>query len=171
MCSRKASEEAQAGSVPATTTDPGELAYNTDQSVLYILSEVKDLDAALGAKRITKKRWEGDSKFYGWNHVPEGLLSDAQLRVGAVSSLMHCWVHIYLVNGLFNAELQFLLIFMKESGVLVSTLDMFVRKFTWPRASKHPRQLFSKKRIDWETDHYKCDAHECLGVYAVVALF
>ena len=75
------------------------------------------------------------------------------------------------MNGLFNVELQFLFLFMRQNGVHVSELHEFMQPWTWPRSSSEPRNAFSKKRIDLTGDHYKCDAAEAMHVYRLVAIF
>lgn len=115
VCFHRASEVARVGSVLSTCTETSELRYHTDDSVRDVLREVRDIDAQYNDGAISKLFWERNLKLLGWNHVPQGLLSDARLRIGAITTLMHCWVHIYIVNGLFNTEMQFLLVFWMQT--------------------------------------------------------
>ena len=144
---------------------------HTDESIRAVLNEVSELHRAWQAKEISKELYEERVKFYGWNHVPEGLLSNAYLNVGGASTLMHDWVHVYVVGGLFQVEMQLLILFLKANGIDMSLLCTFVQAWTWPRSMGEPRDAFTAKRIAFDADHYKCDANEALHLYQIVAIF
>jgi hypothetical protein len=170
LCDHKTSAAKAIGQLRSTCTDQSQLKMHTDASVRDVLREAERLHAALEAGEITKGSYVDAIKFFGWNHEPEGILSDTQLQIGAVSTLMHCWVHIYVVTGLFNVEMQYLLVFLKHNDILPSALHAFLQPWTWPRSMSEPRKMFSKKRIDLDGDHYKCDANEALHIYQLVAI-
>ena len=44
---------------------------------------------------ITKEKYKHTILYYGWNAEEFNVLEDAQLNIGAASTLIHNWVHIY----------------------------------------------------------------------------
>ena len=75
---------------------------------------------------------------------------------------MHDWAHMYVVSGLFNVEVQYLMIALNASGIPPSQLSAFIQKWVWPRHMANPYDMFCDKRVDLTGDHYKCEAHEAL---------
>ena len=84
---------------------------HTDASARAVLDELARLHGEWRAHDITKATYESACYHYGFNHDPDNLLLDDNLGVG-LTSMMHDWVHIYVVSGVFNTELQFLLIYL-----------------------------------------------------------
>ena len=171
VCTHKASAAKRAGQVLGTCTDSSQFAPHTDRSIRELLREAQDVRVQWENGVITKEKYKNTLLYYGWNAEEFNVLEDAQLNIGAVSTLMHCWVHIYLVNGIFNSEVQFLLIFLHAQNIPSTVLDAFFKPWTWPRSMKEPRHAFGRKRVDFDADHYKCDAAEGLRIYNLVAIF
>ena len=171
VCSHKASAARRVGQVIGTCTDSSQFALHTDRSIRELLREAQDVRVQWGSGVISKGKYIQTLLYYGWNAEEFNVLEDAQLNIGAVSTLMHCWVHIYLVNGLFNAEVQFFLIFLQAQNIASTALHAFFQPCTWPRSMKEPRHAFGRKRVDPDADHYKCDAAEGLHIYHLMAIF
>ena len=143
---------------------------HTDASIRALLEELSDAHAAWVRKDLTKGAYDELCKDYGWTHDPENILLDEQLGVGGVSMCMYDWMHIFLVNGLFNVEVLWLVTFLKHWGYDYDSLDRFFRLWCWPRNSKAMQQIFSStgSRPSQNSDHFACSASEGLGVYAVL---
>ncbi len=173
LCDHKADPAYQIGYIPGTCLDLRKLKrqYNTNESIRHLLVDLRDMHARWQRAEITKDQFEKTEKHYGWNHEPENLLLDEELDVKARDVLMHDWIHIYVVNGLFNVEVQFLLLFLKAAGILPRMIYDFCSQWIWPKHMHPPRDVFSDARVSFDNDHFKCDANEALHIYAVLAVF
>ena len=112
---------------------------------------------------------------FGFNHEPDGLLecgSCTNVTNGrSIGLYVSDWFHTYIVTGLFNFELFFLLL---SIGVSVETIgaDMgaFCMQWVWPKSNGRPQDVFGRLNMQ-DDDHFKCDGHEALMLYPVIAMF
>ena len=132
------------GFVPGTCLDPTRFVYHTDESVRLLLRELRELSEQCAARVITKGFFATRSKQYGWNHVADNILLDEELGIGCISNLMHDWIHIYCVNGVFNVELQYLLVNLNAHGVSPARLAAFAAPWVWPKTMSTPKTVFTK---------------------------
>ena len=171
VCDHKTSDARATGCIRSTCLDVARFQANTDASVKAIILELQRMHSSYQRGEITKTAYGELTTFYGWNYDPECLLLCPRLRVGGISILMHDWAHMYIVSGIFNVEMQYLLIALNYAGYKPHTVDAFVQKWVWPRHMMNPYDMFCNKRVDLTHDHYKCDAHEAMQIYAVIAVF
>ena len=173
IADHKSTDERLTDCIPGTCLDPRvlETQLNTDETVTAYLQDLKDNDGL-----PTKEAFNEWSTFIGWTYHPLSLLSDVALRVGAMSVLMHDWAHVYIVSGIFQVEMQCLMIAMSiTDNTLLQRLSDFMYEWTWPRHQSNLHNLFQLtgkgKRVDLTKDHFSCDAHEALQSYGIIALF
>ena len=174
VCQPSAARPLAAGDVDLKCVDFAHLRAHkhTDETVREVLRELQTLRAARDrGDRGASTAYANAQTEYGWHDDPNSLLEDPDLGVGAISTLMHCYVHMYIVSGIFQVEMQFLLHFLIARGHPVHDLHTFVNRWVWPKHTGEPRDMFSTKNVNMESDKFKCDAHEALSVYAIVAVF
>ena len=148
--------------VPSSCLDWSKIALHSDESVQGVLDFLK-----------TKKRVCSQTKFNqvqqlcGYNLVDGGLL-DSDIQVLPVSMLMWDWMHVYLVNGLWNTELGLLVENLNGVGFTQANMHMALSEFVWPRSISSSgttgQQIFKKK----QSGDIRCSASEGLSVYAVI---
>ena len=121
-----------------------------------------------------KKQWEDLTKTIGWNLNPYGLLGfglPGELDIRPISMIQFDWMHILVVNGVWNHELGALMSKLKQVGVPQPELHEYLQGFKWPKQqgshAASGRNVFRKL----QSGHIKCSASEALGVSGVVRLF
>ena len=174
VCQPSAARPLPPNSVDMKCVDLHLLKKHDDATVREVLDSLR----ALGVRRangslpiVTKDAYDEAQTSYGWHDDPNGILMDDELNVGAVSTLMHCFVHMYLVSGIFNVEMQFVLVFLHHRGIELSALCEFVKLWVWPKHTHQPHHIFSDRYVDLDKDKFKCEAHEAIAVYMIVAVF
>ena len=103
------------GYTPSTCLDDNLITFSDDAMVYAIYEEIRVLTRNADAEIYgAKTRLANASKHLGWNYHPDCIFLDADLKalgIGPVSSCMYDWFHIYVVGGIINFELFFLLMF------------------------------------------------------------
>ena len=162
------------GYVSSTCLDPALITRSKDETVYAILEELADLDGqcAAGVRGAKKARAEC-TKHNGWSYNSNNVFLDDDLRtmIGPVSSAMYDWFHIYIVNGIWNGELFYLLQYLRvRDKAILKNMGDFVHAWTYPQATKHPRNVVEE--VDFTNDdHIKCDGAEALCIFRLVALY
>ena len=82
---------------------------------------------------------------------------------------------MYVISGIFQIELQFLLIFLngltaRGDSTYLNMLDEFMQAWRWPTLMSDCSDVFSDD-IDLTRDHFKCDAHVALQIYGPITVF
>ena len=148
------------------------MAEHDDESVLQVLTELQNPYEGWQRGDVTKEQYDSQCVFYGWNYHPSMLLLCQVLRVGGVSILVHDWAHIFIISGLFQIQMHYLLVSLNvASAQHVKNLDRFARRWTWPKHLKNVGKLFDAKRLDLSKGQFSCDAHEALQIFQVVVIF
>ena len=115
----------------------------------------------------------------GFTLNPNNILLDRELDriVYPADCMMHDWMHLIFVQGIFNTCIMHLLHEIHQSGV-TDIWDMFhgyVCMWTWPRRVQNKALLCAfdskSKTSSSKAKHFKCKASEGLSLYPVVALF
>lgn len=155
--------------VPSTSTNVNDWRLATDQSIRNTLQWLHS-----NYNVVTQKEFENMTKSCGWNYVPTGLLGTGEmddLRIGVVSTLQFDWMHCFVVNGVWNAEVGALLVGLKTAGFNQNILHNFLQQFTWPSQIKAKSasgvNVFRKK----QEGNIKCSASEALGIYNIIKIF
>ena len=148
---------------------------HTDASVRLLLDELCDAFRKFSEGRMEKQEYDALCKDYGFAHHDENLLRDDQLAVGAISMCMYDWMHIYLVNGLFNHEFVWLMVFLGSlrSGFNYDALDRHCQQWTYPVNAKSVKSMFAVNgcRPASNADHLACSASEGLGMYPIFRMW
>ena len=85
------------------------------------------------------------------------------------------FMHTWLVGGIFNVHVGYLIHAIKEFGYGQDVLDRYTNQFVWPDStggrSSACKDLFSKKRYKrhWSEWSLMCQASECLSIMPVLA--
>jgi hypothetical protein len=167
--------DATVGYPLSTCLDERAITFATNDSVFAMLDEVAALwyDVQTGV-RGARKKYDDVAKQYGFNHADHNLFNDAQMRamgVGPISHIMQDWFHIYVVSGCFNFELFFLLMFLsKVNKSIVTDMSAFLKRWKFPKSQGTPRDIIADVNFT-DDDHIKCDGHEALQCYGIIAIF
>lgn len=153
-----------------TNTDLSLHVQHDDASVHAQVDNLRDCKARLGPEDFKRQEMA-----VGLNYVENGVLCCNELRnvFPPVSSLMYDWMHIYIVNGLWNCELGLLLgVLFRIVGIKFTVLHEFIQTFTWPLKfnAKDIKSVFARKTFVTKGD-VTASASEALSVYNVVRLF
>ena len=141
-----------------------------------MMAVVRRLDAA--AHDFSKGDMEELEVRLGWNYLPGGLMFDAEMArvVEPSQHLLFDWVHIYFVNGVFNAHAGLLLRDLHLSrDIKYQDVLEFVKMWSWPNAVN---SLTGKNAMDggrWRTmlekGSFTCSASEGLSLLPVLSRF
>ena len=177
MCDHKATDERKTGCISGDCLNVAQIEgqLNSDNSVRAIVLDLADQHARRARGEITQDAYDQTSIFYGWNYNPNMLLMCESLKLGAISMLMHDHSHVYTISGIFQIEMQYVLIYLNSctpdgNQFFLQELDKFVRGWQWPKSMANCSRVFSVK-LDLTKDHFKCDSHEATQIYSIVAVF
>ena len=120
--------------------------------------------------RRSKKDFEVLEQSLGVNYSPNGLLFDPACHLKAAEHTMFDWLHVYLVNGIFQTEVNLLLPILKHYGLTHERLSQFFSAFSAPKEHagilKAAILTFEKcKNKEW-----KPSASEVLCTYSLIRL-
>lgn len=113
----------------------------------------------------------------GWNYEPAGLMFSERWRtlVSPPSVCTFDWMHIFFVNGIFNAHAGLLLREMRTRKVTPDMLHQYCSEWRWPAAvgSASGADVFGPKRVrsSLESSSLKAGASEGLSLWPVMANF
>ena len=155
--------------VLSTCVDVAQFGDHTDESIYAIVRELNELHEKVVDGRAPADRLEGVQRHFGYVHTPRGLLLDADLDVPPKTCIHFDWYHIFCINGIFQKEMQGLLVFLRTAKFAIPQFTHFISKFEWPRLVQHPREMFDG--WDENKDHLKCDGHTCTASYEALAVF
>ena len=153
-----------------TEHDFTKLVLHSDRSVWQIVDHL-----ATQAGHGTKKAFSELEVRLGWNHEPNGVLLDQQMRAHfkPISHVSYDWMHVYLVARIFHKEISALLDLMSKHGIRQSTLHDWCSRFIWPHLHGgqgcSAKEVFRKKR-EGDSD-FKRTSSEALGIYPVIRSF
>ena len=177
ICDVKATDARKTACLSGDCLDVDKLRVqeHTDASVRGVLLELQESKAKVASGTMTNDAYQAMETFYGWSYHPQMLLLCSSLALGAVSLMMHDYSHIYTIAGIFQIELQYLLIYLKSmcrrgDSYYLEQLDSFMKKWKWPRGQADCSNIFNGK-FDLTRDNFKCDSHVCTQVYYVIALY
>ena len=153
--------------VPHTCFDMGQLKLRTDAdfgAAALMLSSEKPLR--------TRKAFETLEQSLGINFNPDGMLFDPGCRLKPIEHTMFDWLHVYLVNGIFQCEINLLLPVLAANGRSHAALCQFMKSFEAPKDQKSNLtgaiKTFEKSKTK---DGWKPFASEVLCTYPLLRLF
>ena len=152
-----------------STVRTGEhLKLHTDRSIFQFVNHLKEQ-----AGTSTKKELEELETNLGFNHCPQGLLQDefVQTVLKPIASVAFDPMHIYLVSGLFQVEVTFLLENLSTARVKQPEIHRFLQSTAWPFAVGSSGNSITSafgKKFD---DGFKCTGSEALALYPCLRLF
>ena len=149
---------------PLTSLDVTKWKLHNDESVRAVVARLAAV-AAETAEGASNARLEEAQQNLGWNHCPNGIISDERLNYKPISTLMFDWFHIYLVNGLFAGEFQMLLqAFKRDTGLTLGHIHDYLQTWRFPRQFASPKSVLSQ-------GHFSATASESLSSVPVLAKF
>ena len=152
--------------VPHTCTDLSKILARTDE-------DFKTAAKHLASEKLrrNKKRFEQLEQSMGINYVPTGMLFDEELDLKPIAHTMYDWLHIYLVNGLFQSQANLMLDTLSKNRVKHDDITAFFKSFSGPKEQasnlKAAVQAFEKAKTK---DAWKPAASEVLCVYPLFRL-
>ena len=96
-------------------------------------------------------------------------MNDPSLHIDRRDCIHYDWYHIFVINGLYQKEIQGLATFLTYKKIDIENIRAFLRKWKWPNTTASPRDMFND--FDVNSDHIKCDGHTCTGSYEVLRFF
>ena len=153
--------------VPHTCFDIGQLQLRTDAELAaaaLMLSSEKPLR--------TKKAFETLEQSLGINFNPDGMLFHPDCPLKPIEHTMFDWLHVYLVNGIFQCEINLLPPVLAANGRSHAALCQFMKSFQAPQDQKSNLtgaiKTFEKSKTK---DGWKPFASEVLCTYPLLRLF
>lgn len=157
--------------VPIVKTDTRLFTRHTDDTVRALLADLRRQSLTLPSSRL-----EALETLWGWTYNMHGIMADPDnLYIKPISQTMFDWMHIYLVDGVWNTEVFFLLVMIRRAGFSIIFLTDFMGRWYFPkRLSDSARDRCSTKELTKMFDlgdHFKCSASEGLSLYPLFAIF
>ena len=151
---------------PVSCLDVQQWDPQTDASVLAIVQRLGEARAVLPVGQF-----EELEKLLGFNWGKYSVLQVPEFA--PISTLMWDWMHVYMVNGVFNQEIGRLMHSLHRHGATWARLHEYLSRWTWPRATGSASALCNAKRAKsyYEAEVFKCSASEGLSVYPVLRKF
>ena len=155
--------------VPSTELDMLKFGVHTDESLRAMQRELVDAITAFESGVMTKSQLENIEYHFGYTYLPGGLYSDVRLAIQPRQVIYYDWYHIYVVNGVYQKEIQALLTFLGAQKFPHQRFAAYLGRWSWPRSVQSPCRMFD----DYEPhkDHLTCDGHVCTSSYEVIATF
>ena len=153
--------------IPSSELDISKFELHSDESVLAIARMLEAEEHSPNLKKLQTN--------LGFNLVKNGLILKQELFsvYKPISTLMFDWTHIFLVNGIWNAEVGALLHKLREH-MAISHLHVheFVKQFHWPdQFNQTARNVFEKRSSNKINASLSRSASEGLSVYGVIRLY
>ena len=152
-------------------TEYSKLVLHTPATIAAVLRRLSQ-----NADTLTQREFAELQTRLGWNHVPEGLLSDRRWSdiMDPTRVAMYDWMHVFLVNGVFNINMGLLMRELKPAaGISYATLHDYVSLFNWPSSVKYNTGVDAltprRAKTSWDDCSLKATASESLSLYPVVA--
>ena len=166
--SRRYAPENTEGLVLHDSLEFWQLKLHTDRSIFQFVNHLKEQ-----AGTSTKKELEELETNLGFNHCPQGLLQDefVQTVLKPIASVAFDPMRIYLVSGLFQVEVTFLLENLSTARVKQPEIHRFLQSTAWRFAVGSSGNSITSafgKKFD---DGFKCTGSEALALYPCLRLF
>lgn len=119
----------------------------------------------------SKARFEKLQTALGFNFKPMGLLAHPAYGPKVIDCIMFDWMHVYLVNGLFNVLTGLFLGDLHVQGWKGPDIQRFADGFTWPARLRGaaPKDVLHKRGSP--SDSLKCSASEALNFLQVLRTY
>ena len=151
--------------------DGARLQLQTTDGLRTVLESLSD-----AASNQTKAELEEKETKYGWNHRPSGVLQHPRWRsmVDPIERSIFDFMHTWLVTGIFNVHVGYLLHSIKDFGYGQQVLDQYTKQFVWPArlggSCNACRDMFSAQRYKahWKDWQLKCPASQSLSILPVL---
>ena len=120
---------------------------------------------------LSKARFEKLQTALGFNFKPMGLLAHPAYGPKVIDCIMFDWMHVYLVNGLFNVLTGLFLRDLHVHGWKGPDIQRFADGFTWPARLRGaaPKDVLHKRGSPG--DSLKCSASEALNFLQVLRTY
>lgn len=119
----------------------------------------------------TKGNFEILEQSLGVNFNPDGILFDPSCPLKPVSSTMLDWLHVYLVNGLFQIESSLFMPVVVKANTSHAQVCLFLKSFTAPRDQKsNLKAAIETLEKSKAKEAWKPSASDVLSVYPLLRL-
>ena len=157
------------GYVRSTCLDMAKFGNHTNESIMDLVADLKRVNKAWAERRINTSKRDEIEKHYGYKHLENSLLHFTALNLPARDMIHYDHYHIFVVNGIFQKEIQGLLVFVSEKGFPVQRFSEFMEQWQFPRSVQNPHAMFAN--FSKNKDHLTCDGHVCNSSYSIIACF
>ena len=151
--------------VSSTETDTSKFHLHSDDSIRATLNMLRIKKDTLSAGAFARLE-----QSVGMNFRPDGVLMCNELRGIArpVSITQFDWMHVFVVNGIWNLECGLLISELNKNGVKPSELHAFMSTLIWPASvsSKSACGATAFQKRSTNDEPFKCSASEAVGLYA-----
>jgi len=142
---------------------------HTDDSIRNVLLRLQVAKLTMGIGKF-----EVLQQMYGYNYNPNNIILDPHLNYPAASACMYDWMHVYVVTGVFNFEVEALMSSLRcDKGAFVTYegLAEFCGKWVWPRHIGQTQVNCISENHHHDTGHFKCSASAALSLFSVFAYY
>jgi hypothetical protein len=162
------------GMVSITEINPNKLHRHTDESLRKNAEYLHEI-----APPIMKVgQFKAQQIALGLNYNPTGVLL-SKLNFKAITGTCYDPQHVYLVNGIWNAEVgQLLLVLKKNMKIKLSAISIFFHTFDWPSTTKTGKTIFDDRsdrsvseKESSKHPSFSCSASDALGSFALLQEF
>lgn len=156
--------------VSSTCTDMSKIHLHTDASVFATIDMLQAKKGVLSPGDFARVE-----QSVGMRFRLDSILACHELRSIArpISVTQWDWMHVFVVKGIWNLEVGFLVSELNKNGVKPHDIHAFMQTLIWPASigskSASGANAFHKRSIDDES--FKCSASEAVGIYAPLRSF
>ena len=153
-----------------TCSDFNKLVLHTSATIRAIIARLQ-----AGSTTLTKGAFTELQRKLGWNFCPGSLTLRPRILdiCDPVKVVLYDWMHIFFVNGVFNAHVGLFMAAMKPHAVTYSLLEKYIDEWTWPKQFNGAHGVLDEKRAhsSWVAETLKATASESLSLMPVLAGF
>ena len=153
-----------------TCPDFNKIVLHTNATVRETIRRLEE-----GARHLTKGAFEELERRLGWNYTPGSLVLEPRILdiCDPVRVVLYDWMHVFFVNGVFNAHVGLLMRRLKPHGITYDMLKQYTEPWKAPKQFTDANEVLSTKRAQssWKAEVLKASASESLSLMPVFACF
>ena len=158
-------ERSRGNMVPSLETDMSLFRMHTPDSIQGTMDFLQRQERILGKDKFLELQTA-----MGFNFKADGLLAHAAYGPPVIEAVMFDWLHIYLVNGIFNVLTGYFLGDLHNHGWKHDDIDHFANGFVWPSRLRGAaaKDILQKRK---PSEALKCGASEALNFMQLLRVY
>ncbi len=153
--------------LPMTSLEPNRWKPHTDKTARQLLVRLGAVKAQVDAGELPKAEWQDALQLAGWNYHKHNIILNEQLKYKAISTLHFDYMHVWLVDGVFQREINALLSAIRYASpraplTTPAEIHAYMMRWSWPKQHNKGSNLI------FETGALQATASQLLGSVTIL---